>query len=786
MMNRRRFLQSAGGVCLLASHRMFGAGLQPFVAIDSSFPATADSGNQGAPGTYTMTVDLSSPSGRKLKKPGLGALFGVSSIAGGTSVELLRGSIINTSASQGRIGENGSNPFSTEAVAPILRQAGSRMVCRFNDLCYGFPYAWPGYNEWISQVTNAAHTVSSSYKDVVYAIAPFNEPDVQMNSSAFNSDPLMQGADYDSRVNWLWTQTVRLIRSIDDSIPIMGPNYLNYRPWEDSYEQTRMQNFLINAIATNTVPNVMGWHSLGPSPGDVYASLTSYYRPLEAQLAVPGAPLPISIEEYGPGTGDFNGVPGTMMKHWAEFERFGIDFAGMGIYTNGGLLGNVLRYPWETHAVPNAGWHTMHWYRQMQGQYVPVSRWDTRYYQCFDGVADWNEQRRTATVIFGGSDDNANIEFDSISSLGLGRYARVRLDSAVWSVDANQQDQTVEHGGDPQIGTQNIFDKVVPIDGGSLSVPVRHLEGYNAYRLSVGPVDADERWRAQDDKTYSFLFSKKKALYDLPTKYEAEDAALKHAAVVRGSQAALASGDAYVTGISVPGAQVRFSVIVPETGIYVMTVRYSNADSVTATQNLVVNEESQGMVQYPTSYGNAQSEFQTTTKRVALGEGENSIVLTPGTGMADLDYIQILPDTHRYQAVYANVNDSIFYEFDAEIDVPDYVGGINNSDSYVEFAIDAPKVGTYRVEVHYANGTTDVSTHQVLVNGFVQASASYPPTGGWFSASDPRTSEGISRIAIELNQGVNPVRFQKGTGYAELSYLTLHLPEESADRHLFL
>jgi hypothetical protein len=76
-----------------------------------------------------MTVSVNLHSG-SLKKAGLGSLFGASAIAGGTSGYYLSNSIINVAQSQGRIGENGSNPFSTEAVAPVIRGKGVRMLCR--------------------------------------------------------------------------------------------------------------------------------------------------------------------------------------------------------------------------------------------------------------------------------------------------------------------------------------------------------------------------------------------------------------------------------------------------------------------------------------------------------------------------------------------------------------------------------------------------------------------------------------------------------------------------------
>jgi len=670
---------------------------------------------------------------------------------------------VNVAASQGRIGENGSNPFSTEAIAPILRGTGVRMVCRFNDLCYGFdPYVWPGLAEWLRQVEAATHAVDG-YKDVVYAVAPFNEPDNKFwrqgtPLNAFMTDPALPSGTYDAKVNWLWTQTVRKIKSVDPTLKIMGPNYEGYRPWDEKAgNKAQMSAFLENALATNTVPDIIGWHSLGPSPGDVPFALGSFYRPLEESLKLPGRPKPISVEEYGPATGDFEGVPGTMVKHWAELERAGVDFAAMGIYANGGTLGNTLRYPWLSDLKPNGGWFMMHWYRQMAGLYAPVSRWDTRHYQSFDGVASWDAPTRTATLLLGGADEDADVLVLGVKTVGLGPAVRVRLDCTVWDVDPNQHNSAVEQGGDPKTGTYSIYDKTMTLDtNGNLEVPIHRLERYNGYRLLISP-------------------AAKPGIY--PTKYEAEAAHLTHATIHSGPDALpLASGNAYVGGLDFPASAIQFAVTAPARGIYVMTVRYANGGPAAATQNVTVSGSPQGAVTYAQTNGWSNSEMRTTTKRVALEPGMNTLTLSRGTGSAEIDYIDVRPDTHRYEAEFATIHNAKSAEFAHEINVPNYVGGINNPDSFVEFALDAPKTGAYSLTIGYANGTVAISRLSLTIGSALAHPVSFAPTGGWLSAPNPMASEKTLTIPITLQEGVNTVRFGKSDGSVELDYVTLNYP----------
>ena len=704
-----------------------------------------------------MKVDLSKP-GAPLKKGGLGTLFGITTIAGGTSADRIDGTILHITASQGLPSQDGLNPYSTDSIAPLIRGKGIGLMCRLNDLLPGFPYTWLGLATWDSDVKAAIQDITSNYPDVVYAVEVFNEPDQQLNNPAFNSDPLVQGSTYNARINWLWTHTVQEIRAINPDLKLMGPNYLSYLPASGvSADQAKMQAFLENAIATGTTPDIIGWHSLlTDEPSDIGKSLQAY-RQLEGQLAVPNAPLPVSIDEYGVNDGTFEGVPGHVVQYWAEMERDGIDFGGTGVYTNYSQLGNTLRYPWQTGQKtlkPNGGWYMLRWYHDMQGVSVPVSPASSRYDQAYDGIASWDSKKKTVTLIFGGSDDDADITFRGLASLGLGSGVRVRLDATVWTVDPYQGDTTVERGGDPQIGTYNILDENLPVTGDSLTIPVHKISKTNGYRIVItaaGPSD----------------------IY--PTKYEAENATLKNASVTNGDS--LASGEAYVGGLDKGDSSITFRVSVKKPGIYRMNLRYSNNGDDPATQIVNVNGDPQGEISYAATDGGPQKEFAFTYKLVALQAGGNTIRLKPLDGAAALDYIDLRKDTHRYQAAYAFIGDATARPFYEEYITNDFVGAINNTDSYIEYSIDAPRDGDYRLNIAYANnimGTNSVT--DLMVNGSSQGPVVLPPTNGWLGdPHDPREFEQVVTVPITLAAGRNVVRLQKISGYAEMDYVTLGL-----------
>lgn len=90
------------------------------------------------------------------------------------------------------------------------------------------------------------------------------------------------------------------------------------------------------------------------------------------------------------------------------------------------------------------------------------------------------------------------------------------------------------------------------------------------------------------------------------------------------------------------------------------------------------------------------------------------------------------------------------------------VGYINYSDSSVLFdKIQVPSSGTYTVNVRYTNGTGENATHNVSVNNGGSFAVNYTPTTKWGRYQ-------WASFTCWLNEGVNSIKFQTGTGYAEL------------------
>ena len=132
-----------------------------------------------------------------------------------------------------------------------------------------------------------------------------------------------------------------------------------------------------------------------------------------------------------------------------------------------------------------------------------------------------------------------------------------------------------------------------------------------------------------------------------------------------------------------------------------------------------------------------------------------------------------------YEAEDATVNDAQV-RTGGNASGNEYVGNINNSDSYVEFNVTVPQAGVYPVAVYYDNASTDAygfpafATHQIVVNGETGSPVTiyYAPTNGWANFSPNYAASAF----VTLNAGENTVQFNHATNYAELDKIELIIP----------
>ena len=323
-------------------------------------------------------------------------------------------------------------------VAPTAARAGARLVNRLCDYYAGWPYQYSA-STWTSFVTSqiAAMKASANYSSLA-AYELWNESDNTWQSS---------NGTYEA----FWTTTFRLVRSLDPTKPIQGPSF--------SDNISDMRNFLTNAVATNTVPDILAWHELTRSSkidGDVATVLQ-----IEKDLGI--TPRPIAIEEYAAPAEV--GLPGPLVGYISKFERLGIQDAELAFWNQSGTLGDLLT---SKGGSPNAAYWMYTWYAAMTGNMVVTTPPAQTGIDGFAAVPAGNNQ---VSIIVGGCSGSCAVTVNGLSALGT--PLTVKIEQTV------SLGRTVASSGPTTVSTSSYTPS-----NGSISVPIT-MSTNDAYRITI-------------------------------------------------------------------------------------------------------------------------------------------------------------------------------------------------------------------------------------------------------------------------------------------------------------
>jgi len=240
--------------------------------------------------------------------------------------------------------------------------------------------------------------------------------------------------------------------------------------------------------------------------------------------------------------------------------------------------------------------------------------------------------------------------------------------------------------------------------------------------------------------------------------YEAENATLTDATVV--TRGAMSNGED-VGNINYSDSAVNFSTVsVTNAGTYNVRVRYSNGTGATSSQHVSVNGGTAFTLSEPATadWGHgAWADFTTS-----LNAGTNSIKISYNGTYAELDEIQVWPNSTRYEAENAALVDASTIAR-SQASGGEHVGYINYSDSTVTFnGVSAPVAGNYTVKIGYSADGTSAGIQTASANGGTATVVNYPITGDW-------NVDGYVTITVHLNAGSsNTLKFAYDGGFAEL------------------
>jgi hypothetical protein len=128
----------------------------------------------------------------------------------------------------------------------------------------------------------------------------------------------------------------------------------------------------------------------------------------------------------------------------------------------------------------------------------------------------------------------------------------------------------------------------------------------------------------------------------------------------------------------------------------------------------------------------------------------------------------------RKEAEEATINHGIVYSGSYASNAQ-YVGSLDDSDSYVQFHVKIPTTGKYTLEIGYANGHSDhkAATDKLFISNHGERTLSFPYTGGWTNAVPNSGTRKILNMEVNLSSGKHSITLQRLTNFAEIDYIQL-------------
>jgi hypothetical protein len=627
-------------------------------------PAAAASGG-------TLTVSLASDTGPVLGGAS-GALYGLSE-DGVPGSDLLSPLHIKTIAA-GPAGGAQHPSGHTDQVAPEFFSTGGKWLLDYMQDYYSqWPYQNVGISSYLSVVDTIVDGVRSSPDASRYVFVPFNEPDwIWYTLNPAGSDFGTEMAQFEQD----WTTVFRRIRADDPGALIAGPN-------TSVYNSTVMSDFLGYAKAHGVLPDVITWHVLEPGTEESFPADFASFRALERQDGI--APIPVDIDEYADRYQ--LSVPGEMVQLLAMFEDAKV-YADLPFWDIADNYSDTAVRNDE----PDGQWWLMYWYGQLTGHTVAVTPPQPDVLDTLQGLAALDTAKRQARILVadpsGGSD---SVTITGIDPAVFGRAVHVSVQSIGWTgydgsaytpLDAAETDYRVVNG--------------------TVTVPLGALNPMSAYQLIVTPASGAPVTAPPAAATQTYL---------------AANAALTDATVYsQGSQSDYngyaTAGGQDVGSIDQPDSRVAFTVSVPRTGRYLMSVYYGNQTGTIAQQIMRVDSGPWSLISYPPtlnwlfrSHEDQYLDLAAGTHTITFGVSDPSI----GTakGQVTMDDIQLTsapgavpgvtgPGT-TYPAAYADLSgraSAVPCRGPRCLAAQDVVVGPGGS---VSFAVDAGSDGFYRV-----------------------------------------------------------------------------------------
>ncbi len=479
----------------------------------------------------TLTVDMFTKTG-PLKHGAAGFLYGMGE-DGVPSVNLLTPIKPKIAVQKAPDGMQHPNGDALKVAETFIEAGGEQVQIYMQDFYAIWPYEFTNIDDYLEIVKGIIPKVKSSpYADKMVYV-PFNEPDWIWYEGLGNKSSVQQRFMED------WLKVYRAIKSLHPQARIAGTGCAGYQP-------DFLEAFIPFCVENNCMPDIVTWHELQSDKLITFAGHYEHYRELEKANGL--REHEIVINEYAPQ--DHCSVPGKLVNWIATFEDKKVS-ACLPYWHISNNLNDIAADNNE----PNGAWWLYKWYGDMSGQTLKLTQSNTDRDELY-GLASINEDKRSASVIFGGTDKTCRIRLDNIDKTQAfkGDRVNIKLEATWW---------TAYHGTaqEPVLVLEGIYE----VKQGAVEIELNSMEMSAAYRITITQAASDEPVGIRNTGSWRKT-------------YEAENAEfLGNAGIkIKPDKRYAYSNNKQVSYIRSPGDGVKWSVDVPEDGYYRLDLFYAN------------------------------------------------------------------------------------------------------------------------------------------------------------------------------------------------------------------
>ncbi|MBQ8540872.1 MAG: discoidin domain-containing protein [Clostridia bacterium] len=481
----------------------------------------------------TLTIDMSAKTGA-LRHGSSGFLYGLGS-DGTPSANTLTPLKPSTAVQKAPDGLQHPTGDVLDVAGTFISAGGEQVQIYLQDIYALWPYEQASFEDYLSHIEEmvpkivALRNSNPDYHGKLVYV-PFNEPDGIWYGNIGSS------ASVQATFNSHWLQAYNLIHSLDPDALIGGISCANYL--SGAYEA-----WIKFCTENDCEPDYITWHELQDYDLNSFAANLASYRAIEAKYGM--EEREIIINEYAPQ--DHCSNPGKLVNWIALFEENKVSGC-LPYWHNAGNLNDIAADNNE----PNGAWWLYKWYGDMSGETLSLTTNTAR--TEFYGLASIDDNKKSASVIFGGNEGDASIVLQNIADtipFDGAEFVDIEVKATYWTAfhGVSEEPRTIIRG------TYSVIDNTV-------TVTIPSMEENAAYLVTVSP--------SQSEEAIIYYGAERKL-------YEAEGGTHVGAAYANNVRWTYAySGGYRLSGIQSENDGFNLPIEVEHTGYYRMDLTYAN------------------------------------------------------------------------------------------------------------------------------------------------------------------------------------------------------------------